>query len=183
MRILIDLNKPETIEAAKQALEDYKKWIRTCVDTLVSMMMDTGTDNAGRMYGSALYAGNNDTQVGYDVERKGDTVTGRIYAYGTAVLFIEFGTGITKGDNPQERAEASGGNLVPHGWYGRGNGANLNGWFLSSSGSGNMPPDTDVIDGNKVHTFGNDANSCLYLTREDLIRDFESMARTVFSGD
>ena len=83
------------------ALEEYPKWIEERSKELLNRLTQEGYQIAAARFGKAQYDGVNDSAV--SVENRGENVRA-VVALGSAVLFIEFGTGITYADNHPETA-------------------------------------------------------------------------------
>lgn len=181
-KIVINIQDPASIDNAIKEARAYRKWLKTGTTKLLRELKNYGVKVARVNFSNAIYAGHNDARV--HGEMKGDTA--RVWADGTSVLFIEFGTGITKPDNPAERsAVISAGSLVEHGGYGHERAKNPEGWYFKKAGVRNAPEDTTPVPKHSgvYHTYGNAANSSLYNAREALIREFPAMARRAFSKD
>lgn len=178
-KVNIDLRDPSTLDNVIEELDKFCEVIDKLTLAVVKRLVDEGVSIARVKYASAIYAGTNDVSV---EGRMIDDHTGVISANGNSVLFIEFGTGITKADNPMERAEVSG-NVMPHGWYGSGRGANPKGWFYKGKMPDNAPSGTEPARNRDgiIHTYGNDANSCLYFAREELEREFKRIVQEEYA--
>lgn len=151
-------------------------------DELATRLGQLGVRIATMYYAQGVYAGYNDVEVTLD--ETGKLGTAKIVASGNAVLFIEFGTGITMPDAYEARAELKSGKVAEHGKYGQGYGADPNGWYYpATNGLGSNPPDgSEYADRNQtfIHTYGNPAFPAMYMTRNDLIDSIERIAREVF---
>lgn len=170
------------LSKAIELVTNLDKEISLKCDELATRLGQLGVRIATMYYDSAEYAGNSDVKVTLDETGKLGTV--KIVATGYAVLFIEFGTGITKEDATDARAELKSGKVVGHGEFGNRHGADPDGWYYpATKGLGPHPPDdSQYADKNQtfIHTFGNDATPAMYWTRRDLIQNIENIAREVF---
>lgn len=91
-----------------------------------------GRDLAAQGFEEAEYPGTNDVYV--HLEETPDESD--VVATGDAVAFIEFGAGITQANHPETYPE-----VAPHGQFGKGKGANPNGWIYSGeAGTGQVDP-------------------------------------------
>lgn len=166
-------------------MEEIRRKIELKVDEFANRLGQLGVRIASTYYSQAPYAGENDVEVHLEPGSQTGTVT--IVASGTAVLFIEFGTGVTMPDAPEARGElvkASG--IVDHGQYGSRRGANPRGWYYSAEkGIGSVTPlgtepATKPGMEHLIHTYGNPAYPAMYMARNDLIDNITSIAKEVF---
>lgn len=159
-------------------IENYEKWINEKAQELSKRLAEEGLSEATIRFAQSYYAGNNDVKV--HVERVDDK-TFRLVAEGQSVLFIEFGTGIFKMDDANARADlVDGGDIVGHGQYGAGKGAQPYGWVYKGNLGQNPPWDAREVGKSGVLTRGNHANSAMYYTKKSLERKLENIAKEVF---
>ena len=97
-------------------------------------------------------------------------------AVGGATLFIEFGTGIKYSDAHPEAAK----NGMTRGGYGYKLGRLEKGWRYSGDPGTNGEVITEGKHAGEIHTYGNPANMCMYLTVRELEERFEEIARRCF---
>lgn len=152
---------------------------------LVDDLAEEAKSMAQSNFSKAFYAGNNDVTVHTEQDNSGKEYGKAVVAEGASVFFIEFGTGIRKADNPEERAQLYGGGagIVQHGEYGKKRGRQLNGWLYSGEPGLNPPWDTTIEDRHGrtyVRTKGNHANSALYRARQEIARKMRERARGAF---
>lgn len=181
MKVVIDLNKEGSLDAAIKKLEQISKQeMEAFAMDLVEELAKTGADIARVNFSDAEYAGTHTEDVSFKISDNGKKAT--VYADGDAVLFIEFGTGIYKSAPVGEYDEIVSGSVLDHGEYKRKQGANPWGWFYTGSPGPNHPSDTQVAYGkpNTVHTYGNDANSSMYNARLELEKQYEGIVRKVW---
>lgn len=127
-----------------------------------------GGGTARFKFTQAFYAGKNDVEV--EVKRISNTHY-QVIASGETVLFIEFGTGIT---NP-ELIEPSG-LTYKHGTYGKGKGANPNGWvYVGEQGNAGQP----LADG-VYKTKGNPPARAMYDASKDMRAEITRIFREEF---
>ena len=173
------------LDKALKRIEEFKSGLQDKCQELAKRLGEIGVQVAQTHYKSAPYAGVNDVEVWLD--ESGDKGTVTIIAGGEAVLFIEFGTGITMPDSMEARAELKSGGVVGHGQYGDKRGSSPKGWYYPiEKGVGENPPlGTEVS--NKpgmehlIHTYGNPAYPAMYLARKEIIENVQSIAREVFN--
>lgn len=158
------------INAAIKELQDYQKWIEKRIPVFVSELAKAGVEIADLKFHWAVYDGSKDVAV--KLEDRGDYCQA-VVAVGSTVLFIEFGTGVhTWPDNHPEAAKLG----MVRGSYGKGYGKHKAWVYKGEPGSMGLP----LKDG-KVLTHGNPANMSMYQTKQELIQQFETIARRVFA--
>lgn len=158
-----------SIDAAIQALEDYKKWIQAKAAELAKRLAEIGADNASVGYFLVKYDGPRDIDV--TVEARGENAYA-IVASGHPVLVIEFGAGVTYGyghPNPEVDGKPMGPGTYPDA---KGHWNDPKGWYLPKSATGKSG----------VHTYGNPPSAAMYQTAKGLREDLERIAREVFSA-
>lgn len=161
-------------------VEDYERKLKEFDDRFCKRLADDARDIADAYYRSAEYAGDNDVIVNVVPNGHGSY---RVVANGRAVLFIEFGTGISKLDAPkEERDMIIRGDVVQHGQYGKGLGANPKGWSYRGSIGANPPGDTYEMRKGKgmVHTRGNTSTSAMYEARKRIMQTYREVAKEVW---
>lgn len=112
--IQIRLDDPASIDRAIDAIEGLENRLPARCREFCMRLAEIGVNVARTVYTAALYAGTNDTSVHVEMAENGC----RIVANGTALGFIEFGTGVKYPLG--EFADQAG--APPHGIYGKGNG-------------------------------------------------------------
>ena len=120
MKIKIRPGSRASIAAALQKLDDYEAMREREMTTFLDRLRQVGQAEATKRFAEAQYDGTNDVVVTAERTERG----WRIIAQGEAVAFIEFGSGVFQPPYPSDA-------LVQHerGVYGRGQGANENGWI------------------------------------------------------
>ncbi len=160
------------IEKSIILIEQYQKKIENGCKELIRRLGERGVEIGNVRFGQAIYSGTNDVEVDVKFSDKSATVT----ANGKAVLFIEFGAGITYAETHPEVVEG----VVPHGQYGKGKGRNPNGWTYNGD-PGNAGEQRVSRKGIPyVHTYGNPSNNSLYHTKKDLEKEFIGIAKECF---
>ena len=170
--IKIKLNDHD-INLAIKELQTYKKWIKEKTHKLLNTLSEEGLQIASVKFDNAIYDGTND--VACKIEQRGDNKVA-ILAIGSAVLFIEFGTGIRYPNNHPEATKYG----MIHGKYGYGLGKFSKGWRYKGNPGTNCEIITSGKHAGEVHTYGNPANMSLYLTINELEDKFEKIAKKVF---
>lgn len=124
MRIKVRLS-PAGIKQAQKELKAYKSSFDKRLREFVNRLAEEGLQVAKLRFSTAAYDGDNDVVV--RVEQDGTKA--KIIASGKAVLFIEFGTGVSYREHDSW--------LYAHGTYGDKKGANPNGWvYAGEPGTG-----------------------------------------------
>lgn len=161
MKITIDPFDRNSINNAIKQLKTYKKDFLAKEEEFVKRLKELGVSVATTGFSLADYDGVNDVLV---TETQGGN-RALVIAYGEAVGFIEFGTGVKF----QEYSSA-GLEFTPpeHGTYGKGKGANPKGWWF------NQGP------GNSRHTYGNPPAEAMLTARNTMIEQVTKIAREVF---
>ena len=189
MKMTIDLNQAGSIDKALEELEKFQEKLLQFATDLVNELADEGADIAGVKFAQAVYAGINDAQPARTAlqftkwKRRA-----KVSVNGNSVLFIEFGTGITKAEAPEEEAEVVKGRVMSHGAYGQRKAENPGGWYYTGHKTANDPPDTEpafypgtrISKPNSMHTFGNDANSSMWNARKELEQKYSEIVQRVY---
>ena len=151
-------------------LKEYRDKIKPKMEKLFERLSYLGAFRARVDFTSAMYAGDNDVEITVVPKDNGF----EIVASGHAVLFIEFGTGIK---NPEHPLSSEFG--FAHGTYGKGKGANPNGWvYYGVQGNAGRP----VRDG-VYRTMGNPPARAMYNAGKEMKERVLEIAREVFNGD
>ena len=136
-----------------------------------------GGGTARVKFTQAFYAGKNDVAV--EVKRVSATKY-PVGASGETVLFIEFGTGVS---NPEYVAPS--GLTYKHGTYGKGKGADPNGWvYVGEQGNAGKPlkyfsGDDEVPEG-VFKTYGNPPARAMYDASKDMRAEITRIFREEF---
>ena len=170
--VKISLSEKGMGDAIKE-LQQYKKWLLDCTEKFLKALGDEGMMIASAKFQSAVYDGTNDVSVLVESRDKNKVA---IVAVGSAVLFIEFGTGVRYPDNHPE----AGKNGFAHGEYGYKLGRLQKGWRYRGNPGTNGTIITEGRHAGEVHTYGNPANMSLYLTARELQEKFEEIARRCY---
>ena len=169
--IKLKLNERDIDQAIKE-LEQWKKWLLEKTKEFLTALGEEGIQIASAKFASAGYDGTND--VTCEMEQK-DENTVAVIAIGGAVLFIEFGTGVTHPDNHPEKPAG----ILGRGQYGYGLGK-LNSWWYTGDPGTNGEVITSGKHAGEVRTHGNPANMSMYMTVRELKEKFEEIARRVY---
>lgn len=162
MKITIDPFDKKSITAAIKKLEQYEKEFQAKEAEFVRRLKEIGVSVAETGFSLADYDGINDVLIA-------DTQNGSraaIIAYGEAVGFIEFGTGVKFREYDSSSTEFT---PPAHGTYGKGKGANPKGWYFSQ-GEGAAGR----------HTFGNLPAEAMLTARDVMIERVVRVAREVW---
>ena len=151
-----------SIDDIIQGLEAYKKQLRAKADALAKALAEAGIDAVSIGYSNTGYLG--DDHVDVTVEERGPG-SYAILASGHAVLFLEFGSGVTMGyGHPEPR------NYGPGTYPGQKHAMTGMGWWLPKSAGAH----------GGEHTYGNAPSAAMYLTGKNLHGIVTQAAREVF---
>lgn len=154
-------------KVAKQ-IRAYSNQLTSKYNKALERIAVIGGGTARVKFTQAMYAGKNDVEI--EVKRVSN-VKYQVVASGETVLFIEFGTGVI---NP-ELVEPSG-LTYKHGTYGKGKGANPNGWvYVGEQGNAGKPLGGDVY-----RTKGNPPARAMYDASKDMRAEIERIFREEF---
>lgn len=167
----IDLSD-KGIKELQKGLKEYDKWLKEKTNELCKRLAEYGVERAEAYFGYAEYDGINDVTV-EPAKKRGDNCY-VVKANGSAVLFIEFGTGIFYPDDHPEAAEHG----MVHGMYGKGLGNNEY-WFYTGQ-PGNAGGELAHGKTNTTITHGNRANASMYFARKDVEAEIARVVREVF---
>lgn len=162
MKITIDPFDRKSITAAIKKLEQYEKEFKAKEAEFIRRLKDIGVSVAETGFSMADYDGINDVLIA-------ETQNGpraAIIAYGEAVGFIEFGTGVKFREYDSSSTEFT---PPPHGSYGKGKGANPKGWYFSQ-GEGAAGR----------HTYGNVPAEAMLTARDVMVERVVQVAREVW---
>ena len=164
----------DEIDELIKGLEEYKQWLSEKCQQFVDRLAQQGLQVASARFQVANYSGTNDVTV--RIEKRGNMYSA-VVAEGDAVLFIEFGTGVTYPDgHPDKPPEVS-----PRGTYGYGLGKMRDGWrYPIEKGIGNSDAEIDSKHRNMLRTKGNPSNMSMYNSVRELEEEFAVIAREVF---
>lgn len=158
--IVVDPLDSGSINSAIKQLNKYKVWIATKERELRERLATMGATVASIQFSRAIYNGTNDVSV--RVDNTGSVAV--IYAEGSAVAFIEFGSGAQYGYGHPEAGK-----------FGMGPGT-----YPESKGHWNDPRGWWY--GHNEHSYGNPPAMAMYRAREQMVEQLTQMARQVFSS-
>ena len=167
MKIVVNPFDQKSIDNAIKELDRYKKWVQEKEEVLRQRLAQLGATVASIEFSRAIYNGTNDVSVRVDDNGRKAT----IFAEGSAVLFIEFGSGEKYGGGHPE-AEKFG--------YGPGtysDGPNGKGHWNDKDASGN-PIGWYFAHGQ--HSFGNPPAMAMLHARDAILEQLTAIAREVF---
>ncbi len=155
--MILNINALDTssVNNAVQAMERYVDDMESKSMRVCQRLAEIGAVRASLDFSRAFYNGTND--VGITVEPISHGYA--IHASGGAVLFIEFGSGVTYGYG-HPRPEGYGAGTYP----GKGHWDDPKGWWY----------------GNHQHSYGNPPSAAMYNAEQDVIQHVEQVAREVF---
>lgn len=162
MKIVVNPFDKMSIDNAIKQLQQYKQDFLAKEELFVKRLAEIGVSVASTGFATADYDGVNDVQV--TMTQRGTSAA--VVAFGETVGFIEFGTGVKfpEWDN-------TGMEYTPpkHGTYGKGRGANPNGWYFNQG------------DGARArHTYGNPPAEAMRTARDVMIEKVIQVAREVW---
>ena len=162
MKITIDPFDSKSISNAMKELKRYKNDFEAKEKEFIRRLSELGVSVASTGFALADYDGVNDVQV--TVSQSGGSAV--ITAFGEAVGFIEFGTGVK-----YPEWDASGMEYTPpkHGTYGEGRGKSPHGWYFKQSEGSSAR-----------HTYGNQPAEAMRTARDVMVERVIQIAREVW---
>ena len=170
-RIDIDLTNTDSIDSAISEVKKYVQRLDEKCKQLCERLAEIGSDVLRATYAVAPYAGTNDISVVMEPLENGY----RLSAMGTALGFIEFGTGV--GDPLGEYAGMVG--APGHGTYGKGQGAHPPWTYVGDPGDLGTVIATTAR-GAVVQTYGNPPADAFPNAVEAMQQNFIQIASEVF---
>jgi hypothetical protein len=160
-RITVDLSE-KSIDSAIREVRKYKAWVLAKEKELRIRLAAVGATVASIKFSRAIYNGSNDVTV--RVDNKGSAAV--IYAEGSAVLFIEFGSGAMHGyGHPDAEKHGYGPGTYSDGPDGKGHWDDPNGWWYDHG----------------KHSFGNPPAMAMLAARDSILEQLTTIAKEVFS--
>lgn len=161
MKIVIDPFDKKSIDSAIKELARYKAWMLEKEELLRQRLANIGAEVARIEFGRAVYDGTNDVTV--RVEDNGKSAT--IYAEGSAVAFIEFGSGAKYGGgHPMNAQFGTGPGTYSDGPDGKGHWNNEKGWYYAHG----------------KRSYGNPPAMAMVHARDAILEQYTQIAREVF---
>ena len=161
--------KTTGVDKVINRLDSYKRQIPSKMNLLMERLATIGAYRARADFSAAMYAGENDVEITVNPIANGYEVV----ASGKSVLFIEFGTGVINPEHPK-----SGEFGFSHGTYGKGKGADPNGWvYVGEQGNAGQ-----TIREGVYRTRGNPPAKAMYNSSEEVRRRIQEIAREVFNS-
>lgn len=170
------INVPLSIPAYDsliRKIEDLGNWQSDRAIVFADRLAQEGMEIASIKFSQAVYDGTNDVSV--TVEPRGNNVRA-VVATGGAILFIEFGTGVTYPDDHPEAGELG----MKRGEYGQGHGKQHSWGYYGDPGTNGVLKEKKN-GGFVVITHGNPANMPMYETVKELQDRLTEIAKEVFS--
>lgn len=163
-KITVNLWSDKSVASAAQKLRAYAAWIEKKEAELRIRLASLGASVASIRFSRAVYIGTNDVSV--RVDDTGNTAV--IYAEGSAVAFIEFGSGKTYGyGHPNAGEHGFGPSTWSLGEEGKGHWDSPNGWWLPKDKGGG-------------HSYGNPPAMAMVAARDAMVEDLTRIAKEVF---
>lgn len=161
MKLEINPFDSQSVDTAIKEVQRYQEWVQRKESQLRLRLATLGVSVASLEFRRAIYNGSNDVTVRVDDD--GSTAT--IIAEGSAVLFIEFGSGLKYGGGHPEAGDFGyGPGTYSDGPNGKGHWDNPKGWYYGSG----------------QHTYGNPPARAMLDARDIMVERFTQIAREVF---
>ena len=167
--ISVELDK-QSIDKAIRELKQYKQDFLTKEKKLLEGLANIGLQEASVRFSTARYDGVNDVSVTLDKTNNGYS----IIADGTAVAFIEFGTGVYYNPSepyPNPRPEG----IVGIGEYGDGKGKRRAWYYKGEPGTNG-----EIQENGAIKTRGNPAAMPMWYASEEMRKAILQVVREVF---
>lgn len=162
MKIVINPFDKKSIDAALKKVQQYEKDFRTKEIEFVRRLKEIGVSVAEAGFATADYDGVNDVRIA----ESQNGARAVVIAYGEAVGFIEFGTGVKFREYDSSTTEYT---PPKHGTYGKGRGKNPHGWYFKQSEGAAAR-----------HTYGNEPAEAMLAARNEMIQRVIEIAREVW---
>lgn len=157
--IVVNPLDKNSVKSAIKELKKYKQWVVAKETELRIRLAMLGATVASIQFSRAIYNGTNDVTV--RVDNTGSVAV--IYAEGSAVAFIEFGSGAKYGyGHPDAARLGTGPGTYPDG---KGHWDDPRGWWY----------------GHGKHSYGNPPAMAMYQAREQMVEQLTQIARQVFA--
>ena len=161
MKIVVDPFDQKSIDNAIKELDRYQRWVHEKEEVLRQRLAQLGATVASIEFSRAIYNGTNDVTVRVDDNGRKAT----IFAEGSAVLFIEFGSGAKYGGgHPDAGKFGYGPGTYSDGPEGKGRWDDPNGWYFAHG----------------QHSFGNPPAMAMVHARDAILEQLTAIAREVF---
>lgn len=175
MKIKVRLSDAGLRDAERQ-IQEYKATLNQKAQEFAKALAQKGIDVATVRFANAQYAGDNDVTVERDPVQTPNGFA--IVAYGKAVAFIEFGTGVMHSAYSGELPAGVG----EHGTYGKENGKHKRWYYYGESGNAGTPVKEVDGKGQLNYTSGNDAAMAMWGAVEEMASQVEATWREVWSS-
>ena len=150
----------ESVKNAVQEMKQYAQWVKQKEAELIAKLAQRGKTVAEIKFASAAYDGTNDVSV--RVDNTGSVAV--IYAEGSAVAFIEFGSGAKYGyGHPKAGEFGMGPGTYPDG---KGHWDSEKGWWYAHG----------------QHSYGNPPAMAMYQAVQKMTEEITKIAKEVFSA-
>lgn len=156
MTVDVNVFDYSSVSLAQRRLDEYFADLIEKANTVCERLATIGAVRASLDFSRAIYNGTNDVEVTVEPIDNGYA----IHAQGSAVLFIEFGSGASYGYGHQE-PEGYGPGTYP----GKGHWDDPNGWWY----------------GTHEHSYGNPPAAAMYHAKQDVLQEVQRIADEVFA--
>lgn len=170
MRIVIDPFDESSIAAAVERLKQYERDFKAKETEFVRRLKEIGVSVARAGFAAADYDGENDVLIA-ETQMGGNAM---VIAYGQAVGFIEFGTGVRFREYDSSASDFT---PPPHGSYGKGRGKNPKGWYFNPDHQAGKRKGVRVP---ARHTYGNPPAEAMLAARDAIVEQIVQIAREVW---
>lgn len=175
MKIKVRLSDAGLRDAERQ-IQEYKTTLNQKAQEFARALAQKGIEVATIRFANAQYAGDNDVTVERDPVQTSNGFA--IVAYGKAVAFIEFGTGVSHSAYGGELPDGVG----EHGTYGKGNGQHKRWYYYGESGNAGTPVKQADGKGQLNYTSGNEPAMAMWGAVEEMASQVEATWREVWNS-
>ena len=162
MTVDVNIFDYASVSRAQRRLDEYYADLIEKSNELCERLAEIAQDEAQTLFYGAEYDGINDVDVYIDQIQNGYSVV----AQGDAALFIEYGSGVTRGKGHPE-PEGYGPGTYP----GKGHWNDPKGWYLP----------VDALGERGIHTYGNPPAAAMYRAKQEVIDRAQEVADEVFA--
>lgn len=164
--------KIKGLDSVLKKLDSYSSSIPSNIKTFLDRITKLGAQIASLEYANAQYDGDNDVEVSAYFESENKAV---VCANGAAVLFIEFGTGITYSEKNPKADELG----MIRGSYGQGKGSNNSWTYYGTEGTNGVTVRESDL-GTVVRTKGNPPANAMYKASKEMLNEIVNIAKEAF---
>lgn len=179
MTIKVDLSEKSINEAIAE-LQKYKNGLQRKAALIAKKLADKGYEVAYEVLSGHVFSG--ETLESFKLTQLAENKY-VLSAKSKAILFFEFGAGVTYGGGHPWDSEY---NMGPGTYPGNGHWDDPNGWWFATDDPRLIISETTDKNGNKQgwgHSYGNKPYMPFYKARTQMEKDLLSIAREVFNDD